>query len=98
MSRRVGVEIGGTFTGLVALADDGWLILHKFHRRRARRRMACSTRCGPARRDRRERDRACPHASTAYVLQTGRVVLSGAAKDLIGDSLVLEASLGIGAA
>jgi branched-chain amino acid transport system ATP-binding protein len=37
-------------------------------------------------------------ADTAYVLQTGRVVLSGAAKDLIGDPLVQEAFLGIGAA
>jgi ABC-type lipopolysaccharide export system ATPase subunit len=33
-----------------------------------------------------------------YVLQTGRVVLSGAAKDLIGDPLVQEAFLGLGAA
>jgi branched-chain amino acid transport system ATP-binding protein len=37
-------------------------------------------------------------ADTAYVLQTGRVVLSGAASDLIGDPLVQEAFLGIGAA
>jgi branched-chain amino acid transport system ATP-binding protein len=37
-------------------------------------------------------------ANTAYVLQTGRVVLSGAAKDLIGDPLVQEAFLGISAA
>jgi branched-chain amino acid transport system ATP-binding protein len=37
-------------------------------------------------------------ADTAYVLQTGRVVLSGAAKDLIGDPLVQEAFLGISAA
>ncbi len=36
-------------------------------------------------------------ADTAYVLQTGRVVLSGAAHDLIGDPLVQEAFLGIGA-
>jgi branched-chain amino acid transport system ATP-binding protein len=37
-------------------------------------------------------------ADTAYVLQTGRVVLHGAANDLIGDPLVQEAFLGIGAA
>jgi len=37
-------------------------------------------------------------ADTAYVLQTGRLVLSGAAKDLIGDPLVQEAFLGISAA
>jgi branched-chain amino acid transport system ATP-binding protein len=37
-------------------------------------------------------------ANTAYVLQTGRVVLHGAASDLIGDPLVQEAFLGIGAA
>jgi branched-chain amino acid transport system ATP-binding protein len=37
-------------------------------------------------------------ADTAYVMQTGRVVLSGAAADLIGDPLVQEAFLGIGAA
>ncbi|HEX3462619.1 MAG TPA: ABC transporter ATP-binding protein [Candidatus Elarobacter sp.] len=37
-------------------------------------------------------------ADTAYVLQTGRVVLHGAACDLIGDPLVQEAFLGIGAA
>ena len=37
-------------------------------------------------------------ADTAYVLQTGRVVLHGAASDLIGDPLVQEAFLGIGAA
>jgi branched-chain amino acid transport system ATP-binding protein len=37
-------------------------------------------------------------ADTAYVLQTGRVVLDGAASDLIGDPLVQEAFLGIGAA
>ncbi len=37
-------------------------------------------------------------ADTAYVLQTGRVVLSGVANDLIGDPLVQEAFLGIGAA
>ena len=37
-------------------------------------------------------------ADTAYVLQTGRVVLSGSANDLIGDPLVQEAFLGIGAA
>ena len=37
-------------------------------------------------------------ADTAYVLQTGRVVLHGAARDLIGDPLVQEAFLGIGAA
>jgi branched-chain amino acid transport system ATP-binding protein len=37
-------------------------------------------------------------ADTAYVLQTGRVVLSGGAKDLIGDPLVQEAFLGISAA
>lgn len=37
-------------------------------------------------------------ADTAYVLQTGRIVLSGTAKDLIGDPLVQEAFLGIGAA
>jgi branched-chain amino acid transport system ATP-binding protein len=37
-------------------------------------------------------------ADTAYVLQTGRVVLSGAARDLIGDPLVQEAFLGISAA
>jgi branched-chain amino acid transport system ATP-binding protein len=37
-------------------------------------------------------------ADTAYVLQTGRVVLHGPAKDLIGDPLVQEAFLGISAA
>ena len=37
-------------------------------------------------------------ADTAYVLQTGRVVLHGPANDLIGDPLVQEAFLGIGAA
>jgi branched-chain amino acid transport system ATP-binding protein len=37
-------------------------------------------------------------ADTAYVLQTGRVVLHGLAKDLIGDPLVQEAFLGISAA
>jgi branched-chain amino acid transport system ATP-binding protein len=37
-------------------------------------------------------------ADTAYVLQTGRVVLQGLAADLIGDPLVQEAFLGIGAA
>jgi branched-chain amino acid transport system ATP-binding protein len=37
-------------------------------------------------------------ADTAYVLQTGRVVLHGAAADLIGDPLVQEAFLGLGAA
>ena len=37
-------------------------------------------------------------ADTAYVLQTGRVVLHGKASDLIGDPLVQEAFLGIGAA
>jgi branched-chain amino acid transport system ATP-binding protein len=37
-------------------------------------------------------------ADTAYVLQTGRIVLHGAAKDLIGDPLVQEAFLGISAA
>jgi branched-chain amino acid transport system ATP-binding protein len=37
-------------------------------------------------------------ADTAYVLQTGRVVLNGAANDMIGDPLVQEAFLGIGAA
>jgi branched-chain amino acid transport system ATP-binding protein len=37
-------------------------------------------------------------ADTAYVLQTGRVVLHGAACDLIGDPLVQEAFLGISAA
>jgi branched-chain amino acid transport system ATP-binding protein len=37
-------------------------------------------------------------ADTAYVLQTGRVVLAGPAADLIGDPLVQEAFLGIGAA
>ncbi|MEO7040114.1 MAG: ABC transporter ATP-binding protein [Candidatus Elarobacter sp.] len=36
-------------------------------------------------------------ADTAYVLQTGRVVLHGPAKDLIGDPLVQEAFLGISA-
>ena len=36
-------------------------------------------------------------ADTEYDLQTGRVVLSGEAKDLIGDPLVQEAFLGIGA-
>jgi branched-chain amino acid transport system ATP-binding protein len=36
-------------------------------------------------------------ADTAYVLQTGRVVLNGAARDLIGDPLVQEAFLGISA-
>jgi branched-chain amino acid transport system ATP-binding protein len=37
-------------------------------------------------------------ADRAYVLQTGRVVLEGAAADLIGDPLVQEAFLGLGAA
>ncbi len=37
-------------------------------------------------------------ANTAYVLQTGRVVLHGAASALIGDPLVQEAFLGISAA
>lgn len=37
-------------------------------------------------------------ADRAYVLQTGRVVLDGVARDLIGDPLVQEAFLGIGAA
>jgi branched-chain amino acid transport system ATP-binding protein len=37
-------------------------------------------------------------ADTAYVLQTGRVVLHGPAADLIGDPLVQEAFLGISAA
>ena len=37
-------------------------------------------------------------ADTAYVLQTGRVVLHGPAGDLIGDPLVQEAFLGISAA
>jgi branched-chain amino acid transport system ATP-binding protein len=37
-------------------------------------------------------------ADNAYVLQTGRVVLEGAAADLIGDPLVQEAFLGLGAA
>jgi branched-chain amino acid transport system ATP-binding protein len=37
-------------------------------------------------------------ADLAYVLQTGRVVLHGPARDLIGDPLVQEAFLGIGAA
>jgi len=37
-------------------------------------------------------------ATSAYVLQTGRVVLHGPARDLIGDPLVQEAFLGIGAA
>jgi branched-chain amino acid transport system ATP-binding protein len=37
-------------------------------------------------------------ADTAYVLQTGRVVLHGPARELIGDPLVQEAFLGIGAA
>src|ERR1700733_15388033 len=37
-------------------------------------------------------------ADTAYVLQTGRIVLYGPARDLIGDPLVQEAFLGIGAA
>jgi branched-chain amino acid transport system ATP-binding protein len=37
-------------------------------------------------------------ADTAYVLQTGRVVLHGAASDLIGEPLVQEAFLGISAA
>jgi branched-chain amino acid transport system ATP-binding protein len=37
-------------------------------------------------------------ADTGYVLQTGRVVLHGPAADLIGDPLVQEAFLGIGAA
>ena len=37
-------------------------------------------------------------ATTAYVLQTGRVVLHGAARDLIGDPLVQEAFLGVSAA
>ena len=37
-------------------------------------------------------------ADDAYVLQTGRVVLEGPAADLIGDPLVQEAFLGIGAA
>jgi len=29
MSWRVGIDIGGTFTDLVALADDGQLVRHK---------------------------------------------------------------------
>jgi len=37
-------------------------------------------------------------ADTAYVLQTGRVVLHGAARDLIHDPLVQDAFLGISAA
>jgi branched-chain amino acid transport system ATP-binding protein len=37
-------------------------------------------------------------ADTAYVLQTGRVVLHGPAAQLIGDPLVQEAFLGLGAA
>ncbi len=37
-------------------------------------------------------------ADRAYVLQTGRVVLDGVARDLIGDPLVQEAFLGIGTA
>jgi branched-chain amino acid transport system ATP-binding protein len=37
-------------------------------------------------------------ADRAYVLQTGRVVLEGAARELIGDPLVQEAFLGIGTA
>ena len=37
-------------------------------------------------------------ADTAYVLQTGRVVLHGTAADLVGDPLVQEAFLGISAA
>lgn len=37
-------------------------------------------------------------ADTGYVLQTGRVVLHGPAGDLIGDPLVQEAFLAIGAA
>jgi branched-chain amino acid transport system ATP-binding protein len=37
-------------------------------------------------------------ARTAYVIQTGRVVLSGPAAALIGDPLVQEAFLGLGAA
>ncbi len=37
-------------------------------------------------------------ADSGYVLQTGRVVLHGAARELIGDPLVQEAFLGIGAA
>jgi branched-chain amino acid transport system ATP-binding protein len=37
-------------------------------------------------------------ADRAYVLQTGRVVLEGPARELIGDPLVQEAFLGIGAA
>jgi branched-chain amino acid transport system ATP-binding protein len=37
-------------------------------------------------------------ADTADVLQTGRVVLHGPARDLIGDPLVQEAFLGIRAA
>ena len=37
-------------------------------------------------------------ADFAYVLQTGRVVREGLARDLIGDPLVQEAFLGIGAA
>jgi len=37
-------------------------------------------------------------AHTAYVIQTGRVVLSGPAAALIGDPLVQEAFLGLGAA
>ncbi|HEX3548862.1 MAG TPA: ABC transporter ATP-binding protein [Candidatus Elarobacter sp.] len=37
-------------------------------------------------------------ADTAYVLQTGRVVLRGPARELIGDPLVQEAFLGISAA
>ena len=37
-------------------------------------------------------------ARSAYVIQTGRVVLSGPASTLIGDPLVQEAFLGLGAA
>jgi ABC-type branched-subunit amino acid transport system ATPase component len=42
--------------------------------------------------------RALRVADTADVLQTGRVVLNGPARKLIGDALVQEAFLGIGAA
>ena len=41
---------------------------------------------------------ALRRAHRGYVMQTGRVVLSGAARDLMGDKMVQEAYLGIGAA
>jgi N-methylhydantoinase A len=44
MSWRVGIDIGGTFTDLVALADDGRSFGTRCRRRRGRRKRGCSTR------------------------------------------------------